>query len=104
MGLLWIFVIVFLLAPIAGAVAYRIKADTDRRAVEGRTPGPAELRDEVRELDERVSRLSSELDRLSDEQRFLVRLLEERDTGSSGPGSGDGERLGPSDQERTSVS
>lgn len=102
MGLLWIFVIVFLLAPIAGAVAYRIKAETDRRAVEGRTRVPAELRDEVRKLDERVSRLSAELDRLSDEQRFLVRLLEERDTGSSA--SGGGNRLGPSDQERTSVS
>lgn len=66
-SVLLIFVLIFVIAPIAKAYADRISGQLP--------PGdPAEGR-EVARLKEEVERLSSEVTRLSDEQSFMLRLL-----------------------------
>lgn len=73
MGLIEILIVVFVLAPLAGAAAHRIKQDGDG-SDGGEHPGP----ETIRGLEEEIGRLSERVDRLAEEQRFLERLLEER--------------------------
>jgi len=105
MNLLWLLAVVFVLAPLAGAVAHRIEQGD---LFGPRLPGGSSEGERIRELvarveglTDRVERLAEEVDRLSEEQRFLERVLEER------PGrrlEGGGEPEGPTHPERTSAS
>lgn len=65
-------VLIVLIATLGEALARRY--DASRRAE--LPPGPGER--ELAELRERVEVLVERVDRLSEEQRFLTRLLEER--------------------------
>jgi hypothetical protein len=78
--ILIIFLLIFVLGPIASAYAKRIGSSN---------PEAERLTGEVRALKEEVDRLQHEVHRLLEEQSFMVRMLEER-TG------GDGERGGRS--------
>lgn len=83
MGLVELLLVVCVLAPLAGAVAHRIKQEPPGAADEALGPEEFhELRGEIEALRERV-------DRLSEEQRFLVRLLEERPDRSLESASGE---------------
>ena len=73
MGYVEILIVVFVLGPLAGAAAYRIK-----EGGAGSDGGEAPDRETIRGLEEEVERLSERVDRLAEEQRFLERLLEER--------------------------
>ena len=67
--LLIIFGTIFVLAPIARAVADRISSEVRPEAMPDRA--------ELRRLREEVERLSSDVARLQEEQSFMVRLLDE---------------------------
>lgn len=91
MGMIEILIIVFVLAPLAGAVAHRIQQGSgDDAAAAGELAGGPESpasRQEVRELQQEVDRLTSTVDRLVKQQDFLERLLEERP--ALGPDAGE---------------
>lgn len=82
MGMLEILIIVFVLAPLAGAVAHRIQQGSgDDSETAGELAGDPESvasRQEIRELRQEVGRLSDRVERLVQQQDFLERLLEER--------------------------
>ena len=85
MNLIWLLIVFCVAAPIAGAVAHRIK----QGGGSGREPaGEIPSRDEIRELRGELRRLAGEVDRLAEQQSFLEELLEERPA----LGSGDEER------------
>jgi hypothetical protein len=65
--LLIIFATIFVLGPIARAIAERIAHEQPPDAVAGRS--------EMARLKEEVDRLSGEVARLQEEQSFMVRLL-----------------------------
>lgn len=89
MNLIWLFIVLVVVAPIAGAVAHRIKEGTDA----SRPPAPDAASDEeVRELREELRRLGRRVDRLAEQQDFLEELLEERPA------------LGSADDERKTAS
>lgn len=75
MGLIEILLVVFVLGPLAGAMAHRIKHGAGSDADDGGDPEPGEA---IRALEEEIGRLTERVDRLAEEQRFLERLLEER--------------------------
>lgn len=75
MGLIEILLVVFVLGPLAGAVAHRIQQGGGGGADDDGDPEPGEA---IRALEEEIGRLTERVDRLAEEQRFLERLLEER--------------------------
>lgn len=84
MGLIELLLVIFVLGPLAGALAHRIKSGATETAAD-EALGP----DEFRELREEIEELRGRVDRLTKEQRFLVRLLEERPDRSLEDGSGE---------------
>ena len=62
---------IFVIGPIAGAIAKRIAA--------GASPAAIPERLELKRLKDEVERLSAEVARLQDEQSFVLKLLEEGD-------------------------
>lgn len=86
MGLIELLIVIFVLCPIGGAVAYRIKHGAERREVGGESAPTSDST--LPELREEMSRLAERVDRLAEEQRFLERLLDERPA----PKVDDGER------------
>lgn len=76
MGLVEILIVIFVLCPIGGAVAYRIKHGAGRREVGGESASTSDSA--LPELRAELSRLTERVDRLAEEQQFLERLLEER--------------------------
>lgn len=65
--LLIIFIMIFVVAPIAKAYADRISRELP--------PGDSASSAELGRLKEEVERLAGEVERLQDEQSFMVRLL-----------------------------
>ncbi len=65
--------IMFVLGPIARSVGAAIEKTGEKRAIK---PSPLEV-EELRAVSEQVSLLAERLDRLSEEQTFLLRLMEE---------------------------
>ncbi len=65
--------IMFVLGPIARSVGAAIEKAGEKRAIK---PSPLEA-EELRAVSEQVSLLAERLDRLSEEQTFLLRLMEE---------------------------
>ena len=79
MGLLEIMIVVFVLGPLAGAVAHRIQKGAGEAETDGGDDGgPVASREEVRRLQRDVERLTDEVQRLVQQQDFLERLLERR--------------------------
>jgi hypothetical protein len=62
-----IFIIVFVLAPLANAAAKRLSAP----------PSPGALPDDVARLREELDQLTAQVSRLQEEQGFMLRLLTE---------------------------
>lgn len=70
----WLFVIIVVVVMTCGkVVTAAIEAFSRQRELR---PGPGT--EEVRQLREELERLEGRLNRISEEQRFLTRLLEER--------------------------
>ncbi|HKK27085.1 MAG TPA: hypothetical protein VKB18_03310 [Gemmatimonadota bacterium] len=69
------------LLPLGRALVRRVEDPDDRRIESGdrsSTAGTAPSGQEITELRRQVARLSERVDKLGEEQDFLVRLLEER--------------------------
>ena len=75
--------IMFVLGPIARSVGVAIEKAGEKRAIQ---PSPLEA-EELRAVSEQVSLLAERLDRLSEEQTFLLRLMEEDPKRLEGPGA-----------------
>ena len=71
--ILAILFIMFVLGPIARSIAVSIEKSGDKRALQAQ----AGASEQLQLLSEQVSHLAERLDRLSDEQSFLLRVMEE---------------------------
>lgn len=72
--ILAILFIMFVLGPIARSIAVSIEKSGEKRALQAQSGASEELR----LLSDQVARLAERLDRLSEEQSFLLRVMEER--------------------------
>lgn len=93
---LWLALVVIVLIVTAGNV---LMERSGRRSLPGSAP-----EGEVRELRERLEQLSSQVERLSEEQRFLTRLLEGRPERPNDAAPRDGEPEGTSEWSRARTS
>jgi len=80
--ILAILFIMFVLGPIARAIAVSIEKSGDKRALEAQTGASEQLV----ALSEQMHMLAERVDRLSEEQSFLLRVMEEEPTLLEGPG------------------
>ena len=80
--ILAILFIMFVLGPIARAIAASIEKSGEKRALEAQT-GPSE---QLVALSEQMYMLAERVDRLSEEQSFLLRVMEEQPTLLEGSG------------------
>ena len=80
--ILAILFIMFVLGPIARAIAVSIEKSGDKRALEAQTGASEQLVT----LSEQMHLLAERVDRLSEEQSFLLRVMEEEPTLLEGPG------------------
>ena len=88
--ILAILFIMFVLGPIARAVAVSIEKSGEKRALQAQ----AGASDQLQLLSEQVRLLAERVDRLSDEQSFLLRVMEEEpklldDAGFTAPTAGE---------------
>ncbi len=74
--------IMFVLGPIARAIAASIEKSGDKRALEAQTGASEQLV----ALSEQMHLLAERVDRLSEEQSFLLRVMEEGSTLLEKPG------------------
>ena len=74
--------IMFVLGPIARAIAASIEKSGDKRALEAQTGAS----DPLVALSDQMHLLAERVDRLSEEQSFLIRVLVEEPTLLEGPG------------------
>ena len=80
--ILAILFIMFVLGPIARAIAVSIEKSGDKRALEAQTGASEQLV----ALSEQMHMLAERVDRLSEEQSFLLLVMEEEPTLLEGPG------------------
>jgi len=80
--ILAILFIMFVLGPIARAIAASIEKSGEKRALEAQTGASEQLVT----LSEQMQLLAERVDRLSEEQSFLLRVMEEEPTLLEGPG------------------
>lgn len=73
--ILAILFIMFVLGPIARAIALSIEKSGEKRALEAQ----ADASQQLVELGEQVRLLADRVDRLSEEQSFLLRVMEEEE-------------------------